>query len=415
VADRRILLSPPAMGPLERAMVLDAFDSGWIAPAGPHLAEFEAETARRCGVAHGVALASGTAALHLGLELVGVGPGDRVLVPTFTFAASANPVLYRGAEPVFVDVLPDTWALDPDLVAEEVERCARAERPPRALVTVDVYGQCADYDRLLPVCRDHGIAVVEDAAEALGSTYRGRPAGSLGTVAAMSFNGNKILTCGGGGLLLTDDPRVADRARHLATQARDPAPHYLHSDIGYNYRLSNLLAAIGRAQLASLDDRVAARRRLHDAYHAAFTAVPGITVPDEAPYGRSNYWLTCLLVDPAEFGAGPDQLRVALDAAGVEARPTWMPLHRQPVHRGRRVLGGRVADTLFARGLCLPSGPDVADSDVERIVGVAADVRRRGTRATGTAVPTGPRATSRRDATRREEESHVGPPSGASS
>lgn len=360
-------------------MLLDVIDSGWVAPAGPHLPAFEQEVAARCGVAHGVALASGTAALHLSLELIGAASGDRVLVPSFTFAASANPVLYCHAEPVFVDSCESTWAVDPDLVAEEIERSARSGHPPKALVTVDVYGQCADYDRLEDICREYDVALVEDAAEALGSTYRGRPAGSFGSVAAVSFNGNKIITSGGGGILLTDDAALAERARHLATQARDPVPHYEHSDIGYNYRLSNVLAALGRAQLTSLDERVAARRHLNATYRAAFDGVPGIAVQREASYGRSNYWLTCLLIDPEEFGASPEQVCQALQAAGVEARRTWKPLHLQPIHRGRRMVGGRICEALFARGLCLPSGPDVTAADVDRVVCTVMAAGRRST------------------------------------
>lgn len=345
-------------------MLLDAFDSGWIAPAGPDLADFEREVAEQVGTAHAVALSSGTAALHLCLRLAGVGESDQVLVPSFTFAASANPVVYRGAEPIFVDSSPQTWTVDPTLVAEELSRAARAGRPPRALIAVDVYGQCADYDELSILCAEYGVALIEDAAEALGATYRGRRAGSLAPLSAVSFNGNKIITCGGGGMLLTDDPETADRARHLSTQARDPAPHYEHSTVGYNYRLSNLLAAVGRAQLRTLAERVAARRRVNSLYREAFSQVPGVTLMPEAAYGRSNNWLTCVLIDSDEFGASPDQVRRALEIAGIEARPTWKPMHLQAAFRGRRMLGGRVCEDLFARGLCLPSGHTLSDDDV---------------------------------------------------
>jgi dTDP-4-amino-4,6-dideoxygalactose transaminase len=354
-------------------MLLDAFDSGWIAPAGPHLTAFEHEVAQVCGVGSAVALSSGTAALHLGLEVAGVGPGDQVLVPSFTFTASANPVRYRFAEPVFVDVDPDTWTIDPDLVAEEITRSARAGRPPRALITVDIYGQCADYARLLPICAEYGVAIVEDSCEALGSTYQGTSAGSFGRVAALSFNGNKIITCSGGGMLLTDDAAAADRARHLATQAREPGPHFTHSDIGYNYRLSNLLAALGRAQLARLDERLKHRQHVNSRYRVAFDGVPGVSLMPQAPYGRSNLWLTCLLIDPDAFGAGPEHVRLALERAGIEARSTWKPLHLQKAHRGRRMLGGTVSEDLFARGLCLPSGADLTDDEIDRISAVVLD------------------------------------------
>lgn len=377
MAERRILLAPPSVGSLEREMLLDAFDSGWVAPAGPHLEQFELEVAEAVGVAHGVALSSGTAALHLCLELAGVGDGDQVLVPSFTFAASANPVVYQSAEPVFVDSSPGTWTVDPALVADEIDRAVRQGRSPKAVIAVDIYGQCADYDELVTVCADNEVVLIEDAAEALGATYRGRPAGSLADTAAVSFNGNKIITCGGGGMLLTNSTAHAERARHLATQARDPAPHYEHSSVGYNYRLSNLLAAVGRAQLTSLDARVAARRRTNALYRAAFSQVAGLTFMPHAEYGRSNHWLTCVLIDEREFGATPEQVRLALDSAGIEARPTWKPMHLQPAFRGRRMIGGRISEDLFRRGLCLPSGYELTEGDIERVAATVLASRRR--------------------------------------
>ena len=367
MTERKILLSPPSVGRLEREMLLDAFDSGWIAPAGPDLDAFEREVAEAVDVAHGVALSSGTAALHLCLQLAGVGETDQVLVPSFTFAASVNPVTYRSAEPIFVDSSPETWTIDPVLVAEEITRATRRGRPPKALIAVDIYGQCADYDELCALCADHGVTLIEDAAEALGATYRGRKAASLAGLSAVSFNGNKIITCGGGGMLLTDDAATAERARHLATQARDPAPHYEHSVVGYNYRLSNLLAAVGRAQLRTLDERVAARRRTNALYREAFSQVAGLAMMPEAPYGASNNWLTCVLIDENEFGASPEQVRLALELAGIEARPTWKPMHLQGAFRGRRMVGGRVCEILFARGLCLPSGQDLSEDDIARV------------------------------------------------
>lgn len=367
MTERKILLSPPSVGRLEREMLLDAFDSGWIAPAGPDLGAFEREVATAADVAHGVALSSGTAALHLCLQLAGVGEADQVLVPSFTFAASANPVIYRAAEPIFVDASAETWTIDPALVADELGRAERSGRPAKALIAVDIYGQCADYDELSALCAEHGVTLIEDAAEALGATYRGRNAGSLAGLAAVSFNGNKIITCGGGGMLLTDDAETAERARHLATQARDPAPHYEHSVVGYNYRLSNLLAAVGRAQLRTLHERVAARRRTNALYREAFSQVAGLTVMPEAPYGMSSHWLTCVLIDEKEFGASPEQVRLALEMAGIEARPTWKPMHLQGAYRGRRMVGGRVCEMLFARGLCLPSGHDLTEDDIARV------------------------------------------------
>jgi dTDP-4-amino-4,6-dideoxygalactose transaminase len=364
---------------VERTLLLDAFDSGWVAPVGPHLPAFEAELAEATGVPHAVAVSSGTAALHLGLLLAGVQPGDEVLVPSFTFAASANVVTYVGAQPVFVDCSSDTWTIDVDLVAEELARRAGNGRLPGAVLPVDIYGQCADYDALLAVCAGYGVPVVEDAAEALGASYRGRPAGSFGTVAAASFNGNKIITCGGGGALLTADGALAERARHLATQAREPAPHYEHRDIGFNYRLSNLLAAIGRGQLSTLGERVRRRQEIFRCYAAALADLPGVTMMPLAGYGQPNCWLSCLQIDADEFGAGPDQLRRHLESLDIEARPVWKPMHLQPVFSGRQMISraggdGIVCERLFARGLCLPSGTDLDAADLDRVIDAVHEV-----------------------------------------
>jgi dTDP-4-amino-4,6-dideoxygalactose transaminase len=344
--------------------LLAAFDSGWIAPAGPDLPAFEAEVAALTGRRRAVAVGSGTAALHLALLAAGVGPGDEVLVPSFTFAASANPVVYAGARPVFVDSSPSTWTLDPELVTHELRRAARRGRPVRAVVAVDIYGQCADYEPLVEACERYGATLIEDAAEALGADHRGRPAGSFGTVAVLSFNGNKIITTGGGGMLLTDDDAAADQARSLATQAREPVAHYEHHRIGYNYRLSNLLAALGRAQLETLADRVDRRRQVYALYARELADVPGLTMMPLFPLGTPNCWLTCLLVDADRFGAGPEDVVARLGARDVEARRTWKPLHLQRAFAGARTVGGSVAEDLFARGLCLPSGFDLTDDEV---------------------------------------------------
>lgn len=363
-----LLLSPPDVGEEERKLLLEAFDSGWVAPAGPALAAFEEDVAARLGVRAAVALSSGTAALHLALQILGVGRGDTVLVPTLTFAATANPVTYLGATPVFVDCDPGTWTVDPGLVEEELEVRARQGEPPAAVVAVDLYGQCADYDRLAEACAHHGVPLLADAAESLGSTYRGRPAGALGVAAALSFNGNKIVTAGGGGMLVSDDEALVSRARHLATQARRPVPHYEHEDVGYNYRMSNLLAAVGRGQLRSLDAKVAARRATYDAYRRALADVPGVSMMPLAARGTSNCWLSCLTVDAEEFGASRDDVRAHLERHGIEARPTWKPMHRQPVFADHPRRGGAVADDVFGRGLCLPSGSQLTDADRTRVV-----------------------------------------------
>jgi FlaA1/EpsC-like NDP-sugar epimerase/dTDP-4-amino-4,6-dideoxygalactose transaminase len=363
-----ILLSPPHVGDVERRMLLDAFDSNWLAPVGPHLDRFEAELSERVGVDHAVALSSGTAALHLALEVLGVGPGDTVLVPSATFVATANVARYVGATPVFIDADADTWNLSPALVAEELDRRARTNTLPRAVIAVDIYGQCADHDALAEACARYGIPIVEDAAESLGSTYKGRPAGSFGTMGVFSFNGNKIITTSGGGMLVSSDGALCDRARHLAAQAREPVPHYEHHLVGYNYRMSNLLAALGRGQLHNLDDRVAARRRVNRYYRHALRSVPGIELMPHAAYGEPNWWLTCILVDPEQLGIGAEELRLRLAQRGIEARRTWKPMHLQPLYRDHQVRGGRVAEDLFDRGLCLPSGSALRTDDLERVV-----------------------------------------------
>jgi pyridoxal phosphate-dependent aminotransferase EpsN len=367
----RVYLSPPDVGEAERRAVDRAFDGGWIAPLGPEVDRFEEELARVTGRAHGVALSSGTAALHLALTLLGIGPGHSVAVQSLTFAASANAVRYVGAKPVFIDSDPESWNMDPDLLAEVLGRGGIS-----AVVTVDLYGQCADYERIGAMCRDHEVPLIEDAAEALGATYRGRPAGSFGAMAALSFNGNKIITTSGGGALVTGRPSWAERARFLATQARDPAPHYEHSELGYNYRLSNLLAAVGRAQLADLGRRVERRRANNTFYRKALGDLPGVTFMPEAPGCRSTFWLTALTIDPALAGLDRETVRFALEAEDIEARPVWKPMHLQPYYRQDVMIGGRVSKRLFDLGLCLPSGSNLADADRERVVDIVRDAFR---------------------------------------
>ncbi len=370
----RIYLSPPEVGETERRMLLEAFDSNWIAPVGPDLDAFEREMAHRAGTSHAVGLTSGTAGLHLALLLLGVGPGDEVLVPSFTFVATASAVTYLGATPVFVDCSADNWTIDPDLVAAALDERSRAGRPPRALVTVDLYGQTADYDALGALCDQYGIPLVEDAAEALGATYHGRPAGSFGQAAVFSFNGNKIITTSGGGMLVSDRAELVDRARFLATQARDPLPHYEHSVLGFNYRLSNLLAALGRAQLLGLDSRIARRRAIDARYREALADAPGIEFMPVLEYGEPNWWLTCLTVDPEAFGADREQIRLALEAEDIESRPTWKPLHLQPVFEGAPTVGGRACAAVFERGLCLPTGSALSPADQDRVTEIVRSV-----------------------------------------
>jgi dTDP-4-amino-4,6-dideoxygalactose transaminase len=374
---KRIYLSPPHMGRDERELLLEAFDSNWIAPLGPQVNAFEREFAERVGAAHAAALSSGTAALHLALRILGVSAGDEVVTSTFTFAATVNAIRYVGARPVLIDCSRETWNLDPALLAEELEDCARRGRLPKAVVVVDLYGQCADYDPIIEACERFDVPLIEDAAEALGATYRGREAGTMGAMGAFSFNGNKIITTGGGGMLVSEHADCIEQARYLSTQARDPAPHYQHSTVGYNYRLSNLLAAVGRGQLRALDERVEQRRDVNARYRRELGDLPGIDFLPEADYGRSTCWLTCVTVDPGRFGADREAIRLHLEERNIESRPVWKPMHLQPVNRECRVRGGTVSASIFERGLCLPSGSALDDGDFDRILGAIRSVARR--------------------------------------
>jgi dTDP-4-amino-4,6-dideoxygalactose transaminase len=360
----RIYLSPPHLSGRELEFLGEAIESNWIAPLGPHVDAFERELAELAGVPHALALSSGTAALHLALLVLGIGPGDEVACSSLTFSASANAIIYTGATPVFVDADEATWTIDPELLGR-----ALAERPKiRVVVTVDLYGQCCDYDVLGELCEQRGVTIVQDAAESLGASYRDAPAGGQGKLATFSFNGNKVITTSGGGMLVGHDAELVEHARKLSTQAREPAPHYEHMEIGFNYRLSNLLAAVGRAQLEVLPERVAARRRINSRYRELLTDVPGISFMPEAAYGRGNCWLTCILVDPVQAGTGRETIRLALEAEDIESRPLWKPMHLQPVYRDAPVYGGELSASLFERGLCLPSGSALMDEDQQRVV-----------------------------------------------
>lgn len=373
----RLYLSPPHMGPDERRLLLEAFDSNWVAPLGPHVDAFEKEMSAKVSGLHCVALSSGTAGLHLALQMLGVSRDDEVLVSSLTFAASANPVTYLGAKPVFIDAEASSWNMDPALLAEELEACAKRGKLPRAVVVVDLYGQCADYDALLAACAKYQVPLVEDAAEALGATYQGKPAGTFGAMGVLSFNGNKIITTSGGGMLLARDEGFATKARFLAQQARDPAPHYEHSHIGYNYRLSNLLAAVGRGQLAVLEERVKVRRATNAFYREALSELPGVAFMPLSKKGEWNAWLSVITVDPKAFGADRETIRLALEKENIESRPVWKPMHLQPVFKECRVRGGRVGDEAFSNGLCLPSGTAMTDRDRQRVVDVIRRVQRR--------------------------------------
>lgn len=368
MTSKRIYLSPPHMSPAERQLLLEAFDSNWIAPLGPHVDAFEREFAERIGMTDAVALSSGTAALHMALMLLDVQTGDEVLTSTLTFAATANAIRYVGANPIFIDSEPESWNIDPELLGEELEACARRGRLPKAVIAVDVMGQVADYERILKICRFYEVPLIEDAAEALGATYRGRPAGSFGDIGCFSFNGNKIITTSGGGMLVTDRDDWVQKTRYLSTQARDPAPHYEHSAVGYNYRLSNLLAAVGRGQLRVLDERVQRKRQIFDYYQRHLSSLPGVQFMPELPGSCSTRWLTCILVNPQELGVTREDIRLALERQNIESRPVWKPMHAQPVYASCRKRGGAVADRIFDLGLCLPSGSNMTESDLARVV-----------------------------------------------
>lgn len=360
----RINLSSPDVGEAERAALLRAFDSGWIAPAGPEIAAFESELANYTNAGAVVALSSGTAALHLALKVVGVEADDEVWASTFTFAATANAITYCGARPTFVDSEPHTWNMCPQLLADALRDARRKNRLPRAVVVVDLYGQCANYSDIIPMCRELGIAVIEDAAEAVGSRYLGQAAGTLADAGVFSFNGNKIMTTSGGGAFLHASTEVAERVRYLSTQAREPVHHYEHREIGYNYRLSNLLAALGRAQLSRLDDMIARRRRINATYRALLSDLPAINFAPEVSDTFWNGWLTCVLFKSQEV---KQQVAKNLISHDIECRPLWKPMHQQPVFAKVNSWLNGVSENLFLNGLCLPSGSSISESQVHEI------------------------------------------------
>jgi dTDP-4-amino-4,6-dideoxygalactose transaminase len=364
VADR-IWLSPPDVGPRERELLLDAFDSNWIAPLGPHVDALEAELAAATGRQHCSALASGTAALHLGLVAMGVGPGDVVITASQTFAATANAVVHCGATPVFVDSEAERWTLDPALLDLACTTAREQGQRIGAVIPVDLYGQCADHATIAEVAARHDVPVLDDAAEALGATEHGRPAGSQGLAAAISFNGNKIITGSGGGALVTDDRELAERVTFLATQAREPARHYEHEVVGHNERMSNLIAAVIRGGLEHLPQKVARRREIHARYRDALADRADVRFPTTPEGSEPNRWLTVVQVADEETR---DRVLDAMQAASIEARPTWKPMHLQPVYAGHTMYGGAVSEAAFATGICLPSGSSLTDGDQDRVV-----------------------------------------------
>ncbi len=365
---QRIFLSPPHMGGRELDFIHEAFASNYIAPLGPQVDQFEREFSEFVGMGYAVALSSGTAALHLALRTLGVEPGDEVACSTFTFVASANAIAYQGATPIFIDSDEKTWNMDPGLLADLLRQRKEKKSLPKAVVLVHLYGQPADIEAIAEICREYDIPVVEDAAEALGSTYKNKAAGTMGRIGVYSFNGNKIITTSGGGMLVSDDESIVNKVRFLATQARDVAVHYQHSELGYNYRMSNILAAIGRGQLQVLPLRVEEKRRIFARYTRALEDLPGICFMPEPDFCRSSRWLTCMTIDPALAGIDRDVIIRKLEDNNIESRPTWKPMHLQPLYQGCEVIGGQVSERLFQNGICLPSGTIMSADEQARVI-----------------------------------------------
>lgn len=364
----RIFLSAPDVTGRELEYIGQAIADNWIGPLGPYVERFEAELATQTGMRRALGLSSGTAAIHLALDVLGVTRGDLVLASSFTFVGSVAPLRLVGADPWFVDSSDATWNMDPELLEAAIAESRRHGRDPAAVIVVDIVGQCADYEPIRAICDAAGIPIIEDAAEALGASYHGRPAGNFGDVSILSFNGNKIMTTSTGGALLSNVDEYVEKAFFLATQARDPAPHYEHSETGYNYRMSSLLAAFGLAQLEGLDDRVARRRAIFDTYCEELGDLPGITFMPEAPYGISNRWLTAMLVDPDESGVSGSTLMGALAEDNIESRPLWKPMHMQPVFASAEATISGVSERLFARGVCLPSSSNLQRDQQDRVI-----------------------------------------------
>ena len=365
---QRILLSTPHIGEQERKFVQEAFDTNWVAPVGPNIDCFEQEFSQVVGSDYAAALSSGTAALHLALKLVGVGAGDEVFCSTFTFIASASPITYLGAKPVFIDSDRTSWNMDPNLLESALAKRDKLGKLPKAVVLVHLYGQSADLEAITQICDRYNIPLVEDAAEALGATYKNTSPGTWGKAGIFSFNGNKIITTSGGGMLISDDSELIQKAKFLATQARDPEPHYEHTEIGFNYRLSNISAGIGRGQLTVLKDRVAARRRNFAVYQQNLQDLPGIKFMPEPDYGVSTHWLSCLTIDPKLGNIDREKVRLALLEKQIETRPVWKPMHLQPIFTGCECINNRVSEELFTQGLCLPSGSNLSQEDLDRVI-----------------------------------------------
>ncbi|HGH7181644.1 aminotransferase class I/II-fold pyridoxal phosphate-dependent enzyme [Bacillus luti] len=377
---KRIYLSSPHMSGNEQKYIKDAFDSNWIAPLGPNVDEFERELASFVGVKGGAAVSSGTAAIHLALRLLNVQKGDIVFCSSFTFVASANPIVYLGAEPVFIDSEPETWNMSPQALAIALHDANKAGKLPKAVILVHLYGQSAKLDEILSICNHYDVPIIEDAAESLGSTYKGKASGTFGRFGIYSFNGNKIITTSGGGMLVSNDVEALERARFLATQAKDPAPHYEHSEVGYNYRMSNILAGIGRGQLEVLEERVNVRRGIFSKYYEELSHIPGFYFMPELKNTRSNRWLTTLKIDEREAGVSLEKVLRTLVEENIEARPMWKPLHMQKLFkRGKYYAHNKnesVSEELFQMGVCLPSGSNLTEEDQGRVIQCIKNISR---------------------------------------
>lgn len=372
--NKRIWLSLAQMGGEEQRFIKEAFDTNWVVPLGPNVNGFEQDLKHYHALnkQEVVALSAGTAALHLGLIMLGVERDDEVICQSFTFSASANPITYQGAKPVFVDSEPDTWNMDPALLREAIEdRIQKTGRKPKAIIPVHLYGMPAKMDEIIAIAQEYEIPILEDAAEAIGSEYKGKKCGTLGVYGALSFNGNKMITTSGGGALICPSREAADRVTFYATQAREQAPHYQHEKIGYNYRLSNICAGIGRGQMQVLDEHIARRRTIHSLYSQGLGSISGIEVQQNpSTQFNSNFWLTTILIDPKQTGFDREQLRLRLEEGNIESRPLWKPMHLQPVFASCPYYGGSVSEKLFERGLCLPSGSALSDDDIARVIEV---------------------------------------------
>lgn len=369
MTEDKIYLSSPHMGGAEQQFIQEAFDSNWLSPLGPNVNGLEEDLQNYSGVKHAAALSSGTGAIHLALIILGVQPKDEVLVSSFTFSGSINPIVYQGAIPIMVDSEPDTWNMSPEFLENAIkDRIKKTGKPPKAAVVVHLYGMPAKIEEIREVCDRYAVPIIEDAAEALGSSYAGKKMGSFGDLGIFSFNGNKIITTSGGGALLSNNEEWINKARFLATQARDPAPHYQHSEIGYNYRMSNVVAGIGRGQMQVLDQWVEKRRYINSLYRNWLSNIPGISIlsePNDDYY--SNFWLTTILVDPVISGYDRDKIRVGLEEQNIESRPLWKPMHLQPIFKEYPYYGDQLSEHLFEHGLCLPSGSNMTQNQLNRI------------------------------------------------